>query len=275
MRRLLLALVLVAVSAFPRAQGLDDPVRFAVIGDNGTGDQAQYDVGRQMAASRTQFPFDLVLMVGDNLYSRPSARQFAEAFERPYQALLGAGVRFVAVLGNHDAPDSVRYPGFHMDGQRYFTFTRGHVRFFALDTNILDAKQLAWFERALDDSVEPWKVVYFHHPLYSNGGRHGSNVELRVKLEPLLVRHGVNVVFSGHDHVYERLKPPKGIAYFVAGSGGKLRKGFTTSATSAFAFDQEQAFMLIEIDRSDLRFRAIARTGKVVDSGVIPRQPST
>jgi predicted phosphodiesterase len=275
MRRVLLAVVLVAAAALPHAQALDESLRFAVIGDNGTGDTPQYDVGRQMAASRAQFPFDLVLMLGDNIYSRVSPQAYEKAFERPYKTLLDAGVRFVAVLGNHDAPESVRYPGFHMDGQRYFTFARGHVRFFALDTNILDAKQLAWFDRALADAVEPWKIVYFHHPLYSNGGRHGSNVELRVRLEPLLVEHQVNVVFSGHDHFYERLKPQKGIVYFVAGSGGKLRKGFDRSETSALAFDQEQAFMLIQIDRNELQFRTISRTGKLVDTGVIPRQPST
>ena len=275
MKHIVLAIGLVAAMALPGAQALDEPVRFAVIGDNGTGDQAQYEIGRQMAAYRAQFPFDLVLMVGDNLYGRPSTREFSDAFERPYKPLLDAGVRFIAVLGNHDAPETVNYPGFHMDGQRYFTYARGMVRFFALDTNVLDANQLVWLEQALKTSVEPWKVVYFHHPLYSNGDRHGSNVELRVTLEPLLVRHGVNVVFSGHDHLYERLKPQKGITYFVAGSGGKLRKGVNESATSALAFDQEQAFMLVEIGRNELRFRAVSRSGKVVDSGIVPRQPST
>lgn len=261
--------------ALPRAQALDEAVRFAVIGDNGTGDQAQYDVGRQMVSYRAQFPFDLVLMVGDNLYGRPSSGDFADAFERPYRPLLDAGVRFVAVLGNHDALENNRYPGFNMNGQRYFTYARGHVRFFGLDTNVLDARQIEWFETALQASREPWKVVYFHHAIYSNGARHGSDVELRVKLEPLMVRYGVNVVFSGHDHLYERLKPQKGIAYFVAGASGKLRQGVRASDTSAFAFDREQSFMLVEIGRNDLLFRAIARSGAVVDSGRIPRQPST
>ena len=260
--------------ALPRAQALDDTLRFAVIGDNGTGDRAQFDVGQQMAAWRATVPYDLVLMVGDNLYGRPTAQEYADAFERPYKPLLDAGVKFMAVLGNHDAPETNRYPGYHMGGRRYFSYARGHVRFFALDTNQLDATQLEWFESALKSAVEPWKIVYFHHPIYSNGGRHGSNVELRVKLEPVLVRHHVNVVFSGHDHLYERLKPQKGISYFVAGASGKLRKGFEASATSAFAYDQDQSFLLIEVGRDDLRFRAISRAGKVIDSGVIPRQPS-
>jgi predicted phosphodiesterase len=275
-KHILLWLVLAASAALPRAQAVDDVVRFAVIGDSGTGGDAQYAVGRQMASFRNQFPFDLVLMLGDNLYRRASPEVYASAFERPYAALLEDHVKFVAVLGNHDSPESIRYPGWNMNGQRYFTFTRNHVRFFALDTNVLDAKQLEWLEQTLSTSSELWKIAYFHHPIYSNGKRHGSNVELRVRLEPLFVRHGIQVAFSGHDHMYERLKPQKGITYFVAGSGGQLREGgVRQTGTTAAAFDREQSFMLVEVDGDVMRFRAITRNGAVIDSGTIPRQPST
>lgn len=258
----------------PPAAATLETVRFAVIGDNGTGDRAQFDVAAQMVAARAQVPYDLVLMVGDNLYGRPSSRELADAFERPYRPLLDAGVTFRAILGNHDAPENRLYPGFNMDGERYYTYVRGNVRFVGLDTNILDATQLAWLENTLRSSIEQWKVVYFHHAIYSNGTRHGSDVELRVRLEPLFVRYGVNVVFSGHDHLYERLKPQKGITYFVAGASGKLRKGIRASDQTAVAFDQDQSFVLVEIAGNELSFRAISRTGKVIDSGVI-RQPST
>ena len=276
MRQLVTGLVLAVWVVLARAQGVEEDVRFAVIGDNGTGDEAQYAVGRQMASARATFPYDLVLMLGDNLYRRASPEVYASAFERPYKALLDAGVLFVAVLGNHDSPESVRYPRWNMNGRRYFTFTRGHVRFFAIDTNLLDAEQLDWLGRALDEAQEPWKIAYFHHPIYSNGKRHGSNVELRVRLEPLFVRHGVQVVFSGHDHFYERLKPQKGITYFVAGAGGQLRKGgVDRSATSAVVFADDQSFMLIEVTPHALRFRAITRSGTVIDSGAVERQPSS
>jgi predicted MPP superfamily phosphohydrolase len=250
-------------------------VRFAVIGDNGTGDTAEFDVARQMVTYRSQVPFDFVLMLGDNLYGRPSAREFSDAFERPYKTLLDAGVRFYAVLGNHDAPDNRQYPGFSMRGHRYYTYARDNARFFAVDTNILDDAQLAWLEGALKSATERWKLVFFHHAIYSNGKRHGSNVELRVRLEPLFVRYGVNVVFSGHDHIYERLKPQKGITYFVEGSSGKLRAGIRASADSAVAFDHDQTFMLVEIAGEALAFRAITRTGRVIDSGVLHAGPST
>jgi hypothetical protein len=81
----------------------------------------------------------------------------------------------------------------------------------------------------------------------------------------------VNVVFSGHDHIYERVKPQQGITYFVSGSAGSLRKGDygRPQAFSATGFDRDFAFMLVEIDGSKMYFQAISRTGQTVDSGVI------
>jgi hypothetical protein len=115
--------------------------------------------------------------------------------------------------------------------------------------------------------------VYFHHALYSNAGQHGSTLEVRLRLEPLLVTSGVDVVFSGHDHVYERLRPQRGITYFVVGSGGKLRKGDLRPAPStASGFDQDQAFLLAEIDGDVMSFEVVSRTGAVVDGGIIKRR---
>ena len=95
-------------------------------------------------------------------------------------------------------------------------------------------------------------------------------MSIRVALEPLLVRYGVDIVFSGHEHVYERIKPQKGIVYFIVGSSGQLRKGgLTPSAITAASFDQDQAFLVASIDGSDMKFQAISRTGLVVDSGVL------
>ena len=247
-------------------------IKLAVIGDNGTGAAAQYEVADQMVRSRQQFPFDLVLMLGDNFYGAQRPSDLATKFERPYKPLLDAGVKFQAAIGNHDEPDSVNYPPLNMNGQRYYSFTRGNVRFFVLDTNSLDPIQLQWFETELRDSREDWKISYFHHPLYSDAGRHGSSIDLRLRLEPLLIKYGVNVVFSGHDHLYERVKPQHGITYFVAGSGGQLRKGdLVRSEMTAAAFDQDQSFMLVEIDVDELHFETTSRTGTTVDAGSIRR----
>ena len=280
MRRLLAValLLLVAGHRMVPAQGAPlpsktDSVKFAVIGDNGTGDDAQYAVGAQMVAARKTFPFDLVIMLGDNLYGRQDPEDFSAKFERPYAPLLGAGVLFYASLGNHDRPTNRDYRGFNMGGERYYTYARKNVRFFVLDSNQMDPRQLAWLESALKQSTDDWKICYFHHPIYSDGGRHGSDVELRVTLEPVFLKYGVNVVFAGHDHIYERLKPQKGITYFVNGSSGELRKGdVRPSGLTAAYFDQDQAFSLVEIAADDLYFEARTRTGRTVDSGVIHRR---
>lgn len=279
MRPFVTALVIVAASAWPlRAQEpparAADALRFAVIGDNGTGDHYEYEVAEQMIASRQRFPFELVLMLGDNIYGGQSPKDFVQKFETPYRPLLDAGVRFYASLGNHDNQSNRLYKPFNMDGERYYTFAKNNVRFFVLDSDYLDPKQLAWLDGALKRSNDDWKICYFHHPLYSNGGRHGSQLDLRVLLEPLFIRYGVNVVFSGHDHIYERLKPQRGIQYFVSGAAGQVRKGdLRRSEMTAAAFDQDQSFMLVEVAGSDLSFLAISRTGKTVDSGVLHREP--
>jgi predicted MPP superfamily phosphohydrolase len=276
MRRLVLLLLLLgpmtwtAAREEPRPDTAAAPVKFAVIGDNGTGDQAEDDVGRQMAAARTTFPFEFVIMLGDNLYGR---QDFSTKFEKPFAALIASGIQFYAALGNHDDPKNRSYSAWNMGGERYYTYAKRDVRFFVLDTDIMDPKQVAWFDASLRSAQEPWKICYFHHPLYSNGRTHGSSVELRVVLEPLLVANGVNVVFSAHDHVYERITPQKGITYFVEGSGGRLRKGdVKPSATTAAYFDQDQTFMLVEIAGDTMTFQALSRTGRIVDSGVIARR---
>jgi 3',5'-cyclic AMP phosphodiesterase CpdA len=195
-------------------------------------------------------------------------------FERPYAGLLAAKVPFYAALGNHDDPRHVDYPFFNMGGKRYYSFVKRQVRFIVLDSNELDRPQLAWFEQTLSTATDDWKIVVFHHPPYSDGGRHGSNVEIRVLLEPTLVKYGVPVVFSGHEHFYERIKPQKGITYFIEGSSGKLRKGdVNPSAMTAAYFDQDQTFMLVEIVGDELFFQTLSRTGATVDQGVISRRP--
>jgi 3',5'-cyclic AMP phosphodiesterase CpdA len=215
-------------------------------------------------------------MLGDNMYGRQEPRDFVDKFERPYAPLLQTGVLFYAALGNHDQQSNRTYQGFNMNGQRYYVLTKPNVTFYVFDTNLLDPPQLEWIRQTLAKPVDGWRICVFHHPLYSDAGRHGSNVELRVVLEPLMVQAGVNVVFSGHEHVYERLTPQKGIAYFIEGASGQLRKGdLQRSPTMAAGYDEDQTFMLVEIAGGEMRFQTISRTGRVVDSGVIQRRPGT
>jgi hypothetical protein len=252
-------------------------LKFGVLGDFGTGKRPQYDLATQIAKAHERFPFEFVITVGDNLYGSQQPRDFQTKFEEPYKALLSAGVKFYASLGNHDEREGqTHYKLFNMDGKLYYSFKapKQNVRFFALDSTYPDPPQTAWLEKELEGSNEAWKIPYFHHPLYSSGERHGSTSPLRAVWEPLFVKYGVSVVFSGHDHFYERMKPQKEIVYFVTGSGGQLRKGNIDQRTglTASGFDTDQAFLMAEIDRDELFYNVISRTGAVVDSGVIQRR---
>jgi 3',5'-cyclic AMP phosphodiesterase CpdA len=136
----------------------------------------------------------------------------------------------------------------------------------------MDPQQLAWLEKELQNSGSDWKICYFHHPLYSSAAFHGSSTELRRVLEPLFVKYGVHAVFAGHDHVYERVIPQKGIQYFTEGASGSLRKGnLRKKGMTAAGYDQDRSFMVVEIAGDDLSFQTISRTGQTVDSGVIRR----
>jgi 3',5'-cyclic AMP phosphodiesterase CpdA len=251
-------------------------LKFAVTGDLGTGERPEYEVAARMAAVRVRFPFEMVILVGDNIIGRQSEpSDFAAKFEQPFRSLLEAGIRFHAALGNHDKPENRFYSPWNMAGQRYYTFATRNVRFFALDSNKLDRPQLEWIEQALRSAKEDWKICYFHHPLYSNGVKHGPALESRVILEPLLVRYGVDVVFSGHEHVYERLKPQKGIHYFVTGPGGQSPRAIRPSSATAASFDRERSFMIVEVSGDEMHFETVSRTGALVDTGVIRRRPKT
>jgi hypothetical protein len=279
MRRVSVLALLVGLAAPLPAQELKlpmkaDSARFAVIGDSGTGGDAQYVVAKQLIAYRAKYPFEFAIMLGDNLYGRERAGDYNKKFERPYKPLLDAGVKFYAALGNHDDPNQRFYKPFNMNGERYYTFKapKGSARFFVLDSNYLDKEQVAWLEKELAASGSDWKIAYFHHPIYSSGGRHGSDLTLREQLEPLFVKHGVDAVFTGHEHFYERIKPQKGIPYFISGSSAKLRRGnIAGSDLTAKGFDQGYTFMLIEIAADELYFQTISDEGATVDSGVVRR----
>jgi predicted phosphodiesterase len=273
----LLAVVTLVVSASGAADFAfplqANSVRLAAIGDMGTGEQPQIDVAQQMVKSRKAFPFEFVITLGDNIYTGSQPSDFEKAFAVPYKLLLDAGVQFYATLGNHDTTNERFYKPFNMNGANYYTYKKGHVRFFALDSNYMDPKQTAWIETQLREAGNgDWKICYFHHPLYSSGRFHGPAIDLRKVLEPLFVKYGVDVVFSGHDHVFERIRPQKGIYYFIEGASGSLRAGnLAPSAITAKGFDTDRSFMMIEFAGDDMYFQTTSRTGVAVDSGVIHR----
>jgi hypothetical protein len=270
--------------------GTDEPplilrpvsLKFAVIGDSGRWSRQQRETAAQLVAQRDKFPFDFVLMLGDNNYGDGSVESYRQRFEEPFKPLLDYGVKFYAALGNHDLGAQWNYPLFNMRGHRYYTFGRNtgllppvagdRVQFYALDSVNLDGSQIAWFTGQLSKSKADWKIVYLHHPLYSSGRYGFSAALMRRSLERPLVEHDVDVVFAGHEHFYERLTPQGGVVHFVSGAAGSVRTGdLRASSNEATGYDRDLSFMLVEIAGNALYFRAINRVGAIVDSGKIVR----
>jgi len=253
-----------------------DSFKFVVLGDFGTGGTGQYETAAEMARFREKFKFDTVVTVGDNIYGGQTPRDFTKKFETPYKPLLDAGVKFYATLGNHDSREQRYYELFNMNGEYYYTLKAPDhsVRFFMIDSTYRTPEEIVWLEKELKGSDDDWKIGVFHHPLYSSGGRHGPDVKLRKTLEPLFVTYNVSVAFAGHDHFYERIKPQLGIMYFVVGSGGQLAAGDINrnSGITARGFDTDNVFLAVEIAGDKMYFNAVARDGRIVDSGIIERR---
>jgi 3',5'-cyclic AMP phosphodiesterase CpdA len=253
-------------------------LKFAVIGDSGRWSHVQRETAAQLAAKRADVAFELVLMLGDNNYGDGSPESYRARFEEPFKPLIDAGVTFYAARGNHDAGAQWEYPLFNMGGQRYYTFQRragllpplvgDRVQFFALDSVNLDDDQLTWFDRQLSESKGEWKIVFFHHPIYSSGRYALSSAVRRSTLEQVLIEHEVDVVFAGHEHLYERMAPQSGVMYFVVGASGSVRVGdLRPSPYLAKGYDRDLSFLLVEIAGDALYFRAVNRLGETVDSG--------
>jgi len=261
---------------------VDSKTRFAVLGDFGTGESDEIAVAAQMLQEFKQSDFDFVLTVGDNIYPNGNAKYFAKHFEAPFAGLLQERVKFYGVLGNHDVEegrkDQCNYSLFNMGGSAYYSISRGNglIDFFMLDSTDFGAGQANWLEHGLRNSHAVWKVVALHHPLYSSGKKHGSNLKLRTILEPMLTKYQVQVVFAGHDHLYERLKLQQGIQHFVTGAGGKMRRGDIDprSTLRAMSYDEDNSFMLIEVGEHQMNFKSINEKGVVIDSGVIKQSTS-
>lgn len=254
-----------------------DRLRFAAIGDTGSGGRQAMAVAEQLARTYRREPFGLVSLLGDIVYYGSIRRRFDDAFVKPMSPLIDAGVNFELAIGNHDG--GVFYDDealaeiedtLHLLGTpaRYYATTRGPVDFFYLDSSAPGmfgpdgAVQREWLDNTLASATSQWRIVALHHPIYSSGA-HGSTPRLNEILEPILRRHHVDLVLAGHDHHYERTLPIDGITHIVSGGGCKLTpvnpNAFTSFATSTLEF------MLFDIHGDRLTGRCIDPTGQVID----------
>ena len=270
--------VVPTAAARPQAPGAISPLPmpqirfgtvFALMGDSGSGDQAQQAVAQAMLTYfDTARRFGFVLMLGDNLYDD----DYTNEFSKPYKPLLDRGVKFYATLGNHDRDLEIHFKPFNMNDVDRYSFDDGNARFAAVNSNHpSDPLQIQWLDQVYADAGTKWRIAFFHHPLYSSGqhAAEGRDV-IRPALEPVLVRNHVNVVFSGHEHLYERIKPQKDINHFVSGGGGRYLYGYKPSEFDEIGVSDHH-FMVAEISGDRLFFEAISHSQQLIDCGIVYR----
>lgn len=260
--------------AWPQAP---DRLRFAAIGDNGSGGRQAMAVATQMAETYQRLPFQLVALLGDISYYGNFEERFDDVFNRPMAPLIDAGVGFELAIGNHD--NDLRHSDEGLKEieaelrllgtpSRYYRTTHGPADLFYLDSSVPtlfgpeSSRQREWLDDSLASSTSQWKIVMLHHPLYSSG-QHGSTVGAREQLEPILIRHHVDLVLAGHDHNYERTVPQNGITHVVSGGGCKTTKVGRSSFTAVAASILQ--FMLIDIDGDLLQAACVAVDGTFAD----------
>jgi tartrate-resistant acid phosphatase type 5 len=267
-----------ADTAAPAATAAPQVVRFAVIGDFGEDNQGERDVSELVKSWQPDF----VITTGDNNYPNGAAEtidqhigQYYHEFIYHYHGTYGQGAdqnRFFPTLGNHDWMTANAQPYldyFELPGnERYYDFVWGDIHFFAIDADSREpdgvsqiSLQANWLQEHLAGSTSPWNVVYFHQPAYSSG-THGSTDWMHWPF----AEWGASVVFSGHDHDYERLLID-GIPYFVDGLGGGPIYSFIGKiAGSQVQYNQDYGAMLVVADSQQMTFQFINRKGEVIDT---------
>ena len=255
-------------------------VRFLAFGDFGTGGASQRQVAAGMAEVHGREPFHFGITLGDNFYedglSSPTHPRWRTDWEEVYG---GLGIRFYAVLGNHDYHLEAS-PRAEMARSRlsaswclprpFYTFTAGPVQLFAVDTDPMAnrrgsvAGQAAWLDGALAASQAPWKVVYGHHPIYTNG-EHGGSAgvipAVRDALLPLLRKHRVDVYLAGHDHDLQALAPEQGVRFLVSGGGGRRVRPLASNRCREWAASRH-GFTVVEADDEALTATFFNEDGK-------------
>ncbi|MBL7661716.1 metallophosphoesterase [bacterium] len=256
-------------------------ISFAVLGDSGVASLAQYAVASVLSRRK----FDFILHTGDIVYPTGALSDYLVNFFLPYRSIISR-LPLYPSLGNHDALNSSDYESIYVlpknssrsGSEFYYSFNRGAVHFIALDTNqsLSDGSpQKEWLRSDLrryrnSDPRPNWTVVFFHHPPFS-AGPHGDTVELQRDLLPLLEQYRVDLVFSGHDHAYQRtgrinLSGRGGkILYVVSGGGGSDLYDQVASHSQIVVFKKEHHFVRVKATRNKLSSEAINSSGQVID----------
>lgn len=239
----------------------------AVIGDFGSGDESQRAVANLVAARNPA----AVVTTGDNVYSDAG---YATLVGDYYGSFVDSATFFPAT-GNHDYDEGIaafddyfRY----LNGQREYTAVVGDIGFFILDSEqglaSLDANynQEAWLRKVVAASAATYKIVVVHHPPFSSGDRHGSTPDYQWDFSSM----GIDLVLSGHDHIYERIVVG-GVTYIVNGAGGKALYGCGDRVSgSVLCFDDNFGALFLRSGPEGLLAQFVAVDGSVIDAFTIP-----
>ena len=263
------------------------PVRFAVYGDNRTDHAAHGALVRAMAMT----PADFFLQTGDLVAVGGDPAQWKTFFEleaplmreRCIFATIGnhelyesSGSEFAQYFGPEGAPAVI--PDAGPPEQAYFasTFRWGPARFFLINA-MVDYERgpdRAWLEKALADADGEqdltWRIVALHHGPWSSGP-HGENARLhRAGVVELLRRHKVDLVLSGHDHLYER-GIVDGMPYVVSGGGGAPLYKVKVSRPYSRKSESVHHFVDAVLTRASLAITVTRADGTVVERCGLPK----
>jgi 3',5'-cyclic AMP phosphodiesterase CpdA len=252
----------------PYAAGSEPELRLAVVGDIGhPGGRERATAAAITEAGRLR-PYDALVLLGDNVYPRGDPAGLDDTVFEPFAEVLRDGARLWPILGNHDVMDgnaAANVVALGMPG-RWYAEELDDLLYVALDSNDLNGRQLAWLDRVLAGSDARWKIVALHHPPYS-AGYQGSDLEARRLVSPILERHGVQLVLSGHEHDYERSRPIGGVTYVVSGAGSETRRtGREWFTAEAWSWHH---FVDVSVHADRLVVRAVNQDVRVFDEVTI------
>lgn len=254
----------------------DDPLKVAVVGDYGNFSTDELRVVTQIMWWNP----DMMLTTGDNAYESGTLDEFQVNVFKPYQALW-AEVPVFPSMGNHDSytenggpyKSVFELPQGNSDNEDYYSFNYDTVHFAVLNSNLdysVGSDQYTWLQNDLEQSDERWKIVYFHHPVYSSGP-HGSTEDMDAILAPSFAAYDVDLVLNGHDHDYERNKLVNGVLYVVTGGGGKALYDQTNENEYSKYFLSEFHFVGLTIKKNELKLEAIDKRGYKFDEKVLEK----
>ena len=247
----------------------DNPpeLRLAVAGDVGDSGHRVDATGAAMARLAGEDGFDVLLLLGDNVYPAGDPAELPATVFEPFAGVLDDGAELLAILGNHDVSrGDAQLAALGMPGH-WWSVQRDDVLIVGLDSNRpRDPAQLAWLDETLAATTATWKIVALHHPPYS-AGYQGSSQDARDAFVPIFERHGVQLVLSGHDHDYQRSIELDGVTYIVTGAAaGTRRTGEASFTAVSFSW---HSYVEVGIYPDRLVGRVLNQDNRVADEWVL------